>query len=200
MLDPAKAKDVLIGYVIANRDKFTGATIANKLSNVKAFCENGFNLDWRIIRRKAPPVGYVGVDRAPTVEETRMLEGNRLTFVILAMASGGFRVGAWQWQKVGRLSIWESGLGELTTYRGEPEECVRLISPGAANARRSYKNERESVGRKINAESPLVRDKWEPSNLDSVKQASIPSNRVMVTTKLRVVRRPTNLCSCSSPS
>jgi uncharacterized glyoxalase superfamily protein PhnB len=32
-LDQAKAKDLLVGYIIANRDKFTGATIANRISN-----------------------------------------------------------------------------------------------------------------------------------------------------------------------
>jgi hypothetical protein len=54
-MDPAKAKDLLVGYVIANRDRFTGATIANRLSNVKAFCdEYGYNLEWKIIRRKVP--------------------------------------------------------------------------------------------------------------------------------------------------
>lgn len=164
-LDPGRAKDLLVGYIMANRDRFTGATIANRLSNVRAFCdEHGFNLDWKIIRRKVPPVRYVGVDRAPTVEEVRkVLEGqdNRLTFVILAMASGGFRVGAWAWLKVGHLSIRESRAGALTIYRGEPEEYVTLISPEAVAAWQRYREEREMVGEKVDAESPLVRDKWD---------------------------------------
>jgi hypothetical protein len=163
-LDPGKAKDLLVGYIIANRDRFTGATIANRISNVKAFCdEHGYSLEWKIIRRKVPAVRYVGVDRAPTVEEVRkVLEGqdNRLTFVILAMASGGFRVGAWRWLKVGHLSVRESGAGALTIYKGEPEEYVTLVSPEAVEAWRRYREERELVGEKVTSESPLVRDKW----------------------------------------
>ncbi len=164
-LDPAKAKELLVGYIIASRDKFTGATISNRVSNVKAFCEEyGYNLDWKIIRRKVPPVRYVGVDRAPTVEEVRkVLEGqdNRLAFIVLAMASGGFRVGAWSWLKVGHLLLRESGVGAITIYRGEPEEYVTLVSPEAAEAWRRYRAERELVGEKVNPESPLVRDKWD---------------------------------------
>jgi hypothetical protein len=164
-LDPAKARELLVDYVVKNRDRFSGATLANRMTRVKGFCEEyGFNLDWKVIRRKVPPVRYVGVDRAPTVEEVRkVLEGqdNRLTFVILAMASGGFRVGAWKWLKVGLLSMRESGVGALTIYKGEPEEYVTLISPEAVEAWGRYREERERVGEKVSAESPLVRDKWD---------------------------------------
>jgi hypothetical protein len=164
-LDPLKAKELLVDYIIAYRDKFSGATISNRLSNVKAFCdEYGYNLEWKIIRRKAPPVRYVGVDRAPTVEEVRkVLEGqdNRLAFIVLAMASGGFRVGAWAWLKVGHLSLRESGVGAITIYRGEPEEYVTLISPEAVKAWRRYRVERELVGEKVTVDSPMVRDKWD---------------------------------------
>jgi hypothetical protein len=108
-------------------------------------------------------VRYVGVDRAPTVEEVRKaLEGadNRVSFIILAMASGGFRVGSWDWLKVGHLAIMESGVGAVTIYRGEPEEYLTLISPEAVEAWQRYREDRERVGEKITPGSPLVRDKW----------------------------------------
>ena len=164
-LEPAKAKDLLVGYIVSNRDRFTGATIANRLSNVKAFCdEYGYNLEWKIIRRKVPPVRYVGVDRAPTVEEVRKVQQGvdlRLEFIILAMASGGFRVGAWHWLKVRDISVRDSGLASLTIYRGEPEEYVTLVSPEAVSAWQRYRESRERVGEKVGPDSPLVRDKWE---------------------------------------
>lgn len=164
-LDPARAKDVLVDYVVRNRESLTGATIAGRLSNVKAFCdEYGFALDWKIIRRKVPPARYVGVDRAPTAEEVRrLLEGNdnRLAFIVLAMASGGFRVGAWAWLKVRHLSVRESGVGVLTIYPGEPEEYPALVSPEAVGAWARYREERERVGEKVGPDSPLVRDKWD---------------------------------------
>ncbi|MDE1852795.1 MAG: site-specific integrase [Thaumarchaeota archaeon] len=164
-LDPGRAKDVLVDYVIKNRERLTGATIASRLANVKAFCdEYGYNLEWKIIRRKIPPVRYVGVDRAPTVEEVRKaLEGAdlRLAFIMLAMASGGFRVGAWDWLKVRDLSPRDSGAASLTIYRGEPEEYVAFISPEAVEAWKRYRESRERVGEKVDAGSPLVRDKWE---------------------------------------
>jgi hypothetical protein len=104
------------------------------------------------------------VDRAPTVEEVRKaLEGAdlRLAFIMLAMASGGFRVGAWDWLKVRDLSVRDSGVASLTVYRGEPEEYATFISPEAVEAWKRYRESRERAGEKVDAGSPLLRDKWE---------------------------------------
>ena len=162
---PDEAKALLIDYIVKNRERVTGATLANKVLDVKAFCdEYSKQLDWKVIRRKVPATRYVGVDRAPTVEEVRgMLKGcdKRETFVVLAMASSGIRVGAWDWLRVSDLAVLDSGLGLLTVYRGEPEEYPALISPEAVAAWEDYRQEREKVGEKVLPGSPLVRDKWD---------------------------------------
>ena len=123
---PDEAKALLVDYIVKNRERVTGATLANKVLDVKAFCdEYGKALDWKVIRRKVPATRYVGVHRAPTLEEVwGMLKGcdKRETFVVLLMASSGIRVGAWDWRRARDLALLDSGLGLLTVYRGEPED------------------------------------------------------------------------------
>ena len=164
-MPPEDAKALLIDYIVKNRERVTGATLANKVLDVKAFGdEYGKQLDWKVIRRKVPVARYVGVDRAPTVEEVRgMLKGvdRRTRFVVLAMASSGIRVGAFDWLKVRDLAVLGSGVGLLTVYRGEPEEYPAFVTPEAVAAWEDYRRERERVGEKILPGSPLVRDKWD---------------------------------------
>jgi hypothetical protein len=97
-MPPEEAKALLVDYIVKNRDRVTGATLANKVLDVKAFCdEYSKQLDWKVIRRKVPVARYVGVDRAPTAEEVRgvLKEADRRTrFVVLVMASSGIGVGA----------------------------------------------------------------------------------------------------------
>ena len=68
---------------------------------------------------------------------------------------------AWDWLKVRDPSPRDSGAASLTIYRGEPEEYVAFISPEAVEAWKRYRESRERVGEKVDAGSPLVRDKWE---------------------------------------
>jgi hypothetical protein len=177
-MPPEEAKALLVDYIVKNRDRVTGATLANKVLDVKAFCdEYSKQLDWKVIRRKVPVARYVGVDRAPTAEEVRgMLKGvdRRTRFVVLVMASSGIRVGAFDWLQVKDLAVLGSGLGLLTVYRGEPEEYPAFVTPEAVAAWEDYRRERERVGEKIVPGSPLVRDKWDYAGVRYDRQRVAP--------------------------
>jgi hypothetical protein len=126
------------------------------------------DINWKRISRLMPKERKYALDRAPTLDELRLLISNselRLQAVLLTMASSGIRIGAWDYLDWGHVeSIKKSGeivAAKLRVYAGDAEEYPTFITPEAYRKLEQYIKLRESHGEKITKDSPLIRDRWE---------------------------------------
>jgi hypothetical protein len=135
---------------------------------------NDLTLNWKRISKGLPRAKNSSNDRAPTVEEIRKLveyPDRRIKPVVYAMASGGFRLGAWdylQWKHVFHITN-EKGeviAAKLLVYADEPEEYYTFITPEAYSAIKDWMDFRSSYGEKITGESWLMRDLWQTTNMN----------------------------------
>lgn len=83
------------------RKELAAGTVKNYYRAVKLFCEmNDISLNWKKISRGLPRVKKSSKDRAPTLDELRKLveyPDRRIKSIVFCMASGGFRLGAWDY-------------------------------------------------------------------------------------------------------
>jgi len=110
------------------------------------------------------------------VEEIRKLveyPDIRIKPIVYAMASGGFRLGAWdylQWKHVSPITN-DNEKGQVIAakfliYADEPEEYYTFITPEAYSALKDWMDFRASYGEKITEESWLMRDLWQTTNMN----------------------------------
>lgn len=169
--DPRGTKDLLVRYIESMTSrKVSGAYILTNLSSLKCLLEENdvTTINWRKIKRAAPRGARFGKDRAPTLEEIRKVLSfcsPRERMIVLMMASGGFRVGAWAYFHVGDFSLVKESphgdIGRVVIYRGQPEEYVTFVTPEAVAAIQEYLALRERGGEKLGPDSLLVRDLWD---------------------------------------
>jgi hypothetical protein len=157
------------------RKELAAGTLKNYYRAAKLFCEmNDLILNWKRISKGLPRAKNSSNDRAPTVEEIRKLveyPDRRIKPVVYAMASAGFRLGAWdylQWKHVSPI-ITDKGeviASKLLVYADEPEEYYTFITPEAYSALKDWMDFRSSYGEKITGESWLMRDLWQTTNMN----------------------------------
>ena len=158
--DQFKATQIILAYVRKLRERTTldkadanylnPSTLPNKIKPIKKLLEmNGLGLGWKRIYSTYPEFDNTHQGRGYTKEEIqKMIEfSDDLTteFIILAMSSGGFRLGAWDvllWGSVFpiyrvnseykvELGKGEKGTtvcGAVTIYKGTPDQYTSLIS------------------------------------------------------------------------
>ena len=90
---------------------------------------------------------------------------------MFAEASGGFRLGAWdylQWRNVTAITDDKGEIisAKLLIYDGEPEEYYTFITPEAYRAIKDWMDFRSSYGERITEESWLMRDLWQTTNMN----------------------------------
>ena len=126
---------------------------------------NDLTLNWKRISKGLPKAKHSSNDRAPTMEEIRKLveyPDRRIKPIVYAMASGGFRLGAWDYLQCKHVSpiIKDEKLQEeeqviaakLVIYADEPEEYYTFITPEAYYALTDWMDFRASYGEKITGE------------------------------------------------
>lgn len=182
-LEKAKAdrhfiESFLLGYIAQERKGHgAGSTVRQRVAIVKSYLDfNEVAFNWKKVRNALPPGNHAAHDRAPTVEELRSLLkfcGIRERFMVLAMASAGFRLGAWKSLRVGDVENLRTGIAKLTIYRGEPEEYFTFISREAAQALKEYLSARERIGERIAPDSPLIRDRWSYETFGGVSRSFV---------------------------
>lgn len=113
------------------RKELAAGTLKNCYRAVKLFCEmNDLTLNWKRISKGLPRAKNSSNDRAPTVEEIHKLveyPDRRIKPIVYAMASGGFRLGAWdylQWKHVKPITDDKREViaAKLVVYADEPED------------------------------------------------------------------------------
>lgn len=159
------------------RKELAAGTLKNYYRAAKLFCEmNDLTLNWKRISKGLPRAKNSSNDRALTVEEIRKLveyPDRRIKPVVYAMASGGFRLGAWdylQWKHVSPIVNDKGGeeiiAAKLLVYADEPEDYYTFITPEAYSALKDWMDFRSSYGEKITGESWLMRDLWQTTNMN----------------------------------
>ncbi len=172
--DQERAVGIVLAYVRILRERtrldkadpnyLNPSSLPNKIKPIKKLVEmNGLGLGWKRIQATYPEKDNIHEGRGYTREEIKkMLEYSAdivTDFVILAMSSGGFRLGAWNgltWDCVfpvydvneeyktelreSEIPIAKVVCGGMTIYKGTPEKYVALISIEAWNKLQEYKN------------------------------------------------------------
>ena len=155
--------------------ELAAGTLKNYYRAAKLFCEmNDLTLNWKRISKGLPRPRNSSNDRAPTVEEIRKLveyPDRRIKPIVYAMASGGFRLGAWDYLQWKHVSAIPNDKGEiivarLVIYAEEPEEYRTFITPEAYHALKDWMDFRAFYGEKIDGESWLMRDLWQTTNMN----------------------------------
>jgi len=153
-------------------------TLKNYYRAAKLVCDmNNLTINWRRISKGLPKARNASNDRAPTIEEIRKLveyPDRRIKPIVYAMASGGFRLGGWdylQWKHVSPINSENAKDSEviaakLIIYADEPEEYYTFITPEAYYALKNWMDFRASYGEKITGESWLMRDLWQTTNMN----------------------------------
>jgi hypothetical protein len=160
----------------SRRGEIAESTISNYYKAAKLFCEMNdvSTINWKKIRRGIPRGRQASNDRAPTTEEIQKLveyPDRRIKPIMYTMLSSGVRLGAWdylQWEHVKPL-INKNGeviAAKLTVYAGDAEEYYSFITPEAYNALNEWIDFRASYGERITAETWLMRDIWQTTNID----------------------------------
>ena len=141
-------------------------------------------LNWKRISRGLPRVKNSSIDRAPTVEEIRKLveyPDRRIKPVIYAMASVGFRLGAYDYLRRKHVSPLTNEKGEvvaakLLVYADEPKEYYTFITWESYNILKDWMDFRASYGEEISEDSCLMRDLWQTTNMNYVVKWSLATN------------------------
>jgi hypothetical protein len=177
-LDQKYAFELLVNFLEymnakARKKEIVFGTVNNYYKAVKSFLEmNSIILNWKLISSGLLPSRKSANDRAPTAEEMRKLveyPDPRIKSIVYMMASGGFRVGAWDWLRWKHVipqfdRNTEVVAAKVIIYEGEPDEYFTYITPEAYNALNGWMDYRKSYGEVIGPESWLMRNLWQTTN------------------------------------
>jgi hypothetical protein len=159
------------------RKELAAGTLKYYYRAAKLFCEmNDLTVNWKRISKGLPRAKNSSNDRAPTIEEiSKLVEypDRRIKPIVYAMASGGFRLGGWdylQWKHVSPTTKDDNPeeviAAKLVIYHDEPEEYYTFITPEAYYALKDWMDFRASYGETITGESWLMRDLWQTTNMN----------------------------------
>ena len=171
---PSWTLSVVIKYLQMNKDRvekkeITAATLRNNVKVLKLFCEmNDILLPWKRITRGLPKARRYADDRAPTLEEIRMITeypDRRIKAIVSTMISSGIRLGAWNYLKWKHITpIMRNGkvvAAKIIVYQGDPEQYFSFITPEAFSELEKWIIYRKECGEDITEESWLMRNIWD---------------------------------------
>ena len=171
--DADGAEALVQEYIGHMRTRAAGREIAPgsiraRFGPVKLYCVmNRVRLDWEFLSRQLPRGRRYADDRAPTREEIRRVLNLctlRIKVAVEFMASGGIRVGAWDYMSVRDVEPVMRGdalvAGRVTVYRGEPEQYVCFVTPEAYQLHSEYMGYRRVHGEEVLDGAPLIRDEF----------------------------------------
>ena len=150
------------------RKEIVGATLKNFLKPIKLFCEmTDIPIPWKKITRGLPKVRRYADDRAPTIEEIKILcdyPDRRIRAIIYTMSSCGIRLGAWdylQWKHI--TPITKNGkiiAAKIIIYAGNDDEYFSFITPEAYYELEKWINFRKESGEVIKEDTWLMIQLW----------------------------------------
>lgn len=185
--EPKRAQDLIIEFLLLQKRRFekkeiSGSTIKNMKKPIKLLLEvnDVSGINWKKISRILPPERRYALDRAPTIEELRLLHSAgdlRERCCILIMISSGIRLGAWDYLKVGHITpVRENDVlvaGRIMVYAGEEEQYHSYTTPEAYRCFEEYIDFRKNNGEEITLDSPVLRNSF-----GIIGRAVIPASEV----------------------
>ena len=180
--DSAWAQKTILDYMLEQKKRvikgeISPATLPNIRKPIRLLLEMNdvTGINWPKISRLMPKARKYALDRAPTIDEIRLMLSNsdvRFQAIILTMLSSGIRIGAWDEINWGHVQPFyrekKIVAAKLVIYPGDVESYITFITPEAYGKLQEYIDMRERYGEKIASDSPLLRDKW-----DAVPRGSI---------------------------
>lgn len=172
--EPAKTQDLILGYMLmqkerTRRNEISPNTLSNFRKPIRLLLEmnDALAINWKKIGRLMPRERRFALDRAPTLEEIRLILNRsdlRVQAILLTMISSGIRLGAWNYLNWGHIEpvykVRKLVAAKLRVYAEEPEEYLAFMTPEAYTKLEEYIRYREQCGEKVTPRSPVVRDKW----------------------------------------
>jgi len=151
------------------RKEITESTLRNYYKPLKLFCEmNDIALSWKKITKGLPKARRAANDRAPTLEEIRIIAeypDRRMKSIVYVMTSSGMRLGAWDYLKWRHIEpMIDNGnavAAKVIIYAGDSEEYITFITSEAYKAVKEWMDYRAECGEKITKDSWVMRDLWQ---------------------------------------
>ena len=167
--NPRQIEDKIIEFILSLRDEGKShSAISNYLHPIKAFYKiNDVVLNVYKISKFMPEQIKVNKDRAYTREEIgKMLSvaDERMTVVVLLMASTGLRIGAIPFIKKRNLQDYK-----ITVYESANEEYYTFITPECKKAIDFYIDFRTRYGEELDDNSPLIREQFDIRDKFAIK-------------------------------
>ena len=172
------AQKSIIRYIMSLREmKLASNTIKSRICPVFHFYEmNDVTLNKKKINMFRGEFIKVVKDKAYTHEQIKKIldvSDLRMKIVVLLMASTGCRVGALPSLKIRNLEkIQEFNLYKITMYEGSNEPYTTFCTPECTSIIDSYLEFRESNGEKLNPDSYLIRDQFDITDLEQIRNKS----------------------------
>ena len=173
--DPKWAEKLITDYMLKQKQRvlskeIEASSLANSRKPLKLLLEMNdvSGINWKKISRFMPKERKYALDRAPTIDELRLLlENSELRFqaILLTMASSSIRIGAWDYLDWGHIETLKKAddivAAKLRVYAGDAEEYMTFITPEAYKKLEQYIQLRVEHGEKITQASPVIRDRWD---------------------------------------
>jgi hypothetical protein len=171
---PSSVINSVIKYLLMNKERvekkeITAATLRNNVKVVKLFCEmNDILLPWKRITRGLHKARRYADDRAPTLEEIRIImeyPDRRIKAIVSTKISSGIRLGAWNYLKWKHISPIRRKCkivaAKIIVYQGDPEQYFSFITPEAFSELEKWISYRQQCGEDIMPESWVMRNIWD---------------------------------------
>jgi integrase len=170
------AQKSIIQYVMSLREQgLAYNTIQVRLNSIFHFyAMNDVVLNKKKIKMFKGEFSRKSVDRSYTHQEiSKVLQvcDLRMKAVILLLASTGMRVGAIPSLKMRHLEKMDS-IYKVTVYEGSNESYFTFTTPECTSFIDSYLEFRQTNGEKLNKESYLIRDQFDITDLEQIRNKS----------------------------
>jgi site-specific recombinase XerD len=168
----------IIKYVISLRESgLSSNTIQVRLNAIFHFyAMNDVILNKKKIKMFKGEFSRKSVDRAYEHEEiSKILQvcDLRMKAVILLMASSGMRVGAIPDLRLRNMEkIDNQNIYKVTVYEGSNESYFTFTTPECSSFIDSYLEFRENNGEKLNKDSYLIRDQFDITDIEQIRNKS----------------------------
>lgn len=182
---PTLKENQILGFVaMQNESGLSSSIIKTRLAAIKLFYEmNRTPLSWTFIRRG---IGKTKrrIDKAYTKEQIQKAlsgAGPRERTMIILLASTGIREGAISDLNVGHLvPIDKFGIYKIIVYEGYDEQYYTYCTPEARVIVDQYLDYRRRYGEDVDANSPLIREQFDRSDLLEIKHPKRMTTRMII--------------------
>lgn len=189
---PRTVQNIIIDYIEERKKQVSGSTLQLFKSALRHFfemndVESGIN--WIKISKMIPHAKKTGNDRAPSIEEIRLMIDSadlRTKCIVLICATSGIRVGAFNGLTYGDITPIKDKTNlvgaKVIVYKGENEQYTTFVTSECYGMIQQYITARKTIGEIITIHSPLIRDAWDNNTYRKVKSKD-PKTAKAVTSK-----------------